>query len=103
MQVFCFVINYLKKQDGLKKKIKYGKKELKPLEMKQKIKDMNFLPEITVQFIASQANLQEVNTYDTNNENTTGNKMQITSGITVAIQVHFQEIKTKIYILQIVK
>ena len=53
---------------------------------------MNFLLEITVQSVASQANIQETITCNTINEDTTGNEIQIASGNTVAIQVDFQKI-----------
>ena len=76
----------------LEEKDKIWKKELKPLEMKQKIKEMNFLPEVTEQSVASQANIQEAITCNTNNENTTGSEVQIVSGNTVAIQIDFQDI-----------
>ena len=60
--------------------------------MKQKIKKMNFLPEITVQSVASEANIQETITCNANNEDTTSNEVQIVSGKTVAIQIDFQDI-----------
>ena len=64
--------------------------------MKQKIKDMNFLPETIVQSVTSQAKIQEITTCNTNNEDSTGSEIQITSGNTVAIQVDLQVINTHI-------
>ena len=76
----------------VEEKDKMFKKTLKPLDMKRKITYLNFLPEINVQSVASQANIQQIFTCKTNNEASTGNEIQNVSGNTVATQVDFHDI-----------
>ena len=62
--------------------------------MKHKIKDINFLCKTTVQSIASQANIDDIDIWSRKYEDFTSNEIQNASGNTVAIQVDVHEINT---------
>ena len=59
---------------------------------------MKSFPEITVQSVACQANIQQIITCKINNEDLTGNEIQNVSGNTVAIQVDIHDINTYVKI-----
>ena len=90
---FCFIISKLLEETGwFEEKDKIWKKELKPLDMKQRIKKMNFLLETTARSVASQANIQEVITCNTDNEYSGVSEVKYISGNSVAIQVDIRKI-----------